>query len=135
MQENAGDDGYWTGGTQGQREGSKTGGIQDRRDTGHGEMQERDAGQYVCKTGGMLGMRDVRHEGCKAGGMQDRWDARHVGCRTGGMQDRRDARQEGCKTGGMQDRRYLYARPVGCRKVGRFVGAPPTKAYSSVFIT
>ena len=100
MQENAGDDGYWTGGTQGQREGSKTGGIQDRRDTGHGEMQERDAGQYVCKTGGMLGMRDARQVGCRTGGMQGMWDAGQEGCRTGGMQDRKDAKQVGCRTGG-----------------------------------
>ena len=117
------------------RNAGPEGGIQDRRDPRQEGYRTWGNAGKGCRTIRMQDRRDVRHEGCKAGGMQDRWDARHVGCRTGGMQDRRDARQEGCKTGGMQDRRYLYARPVGCRKVGRFVGAPPTKAYSSVFIT
>ena len=66
-------------------EGFRTGGMQDRRDSG----QE---GVGIC---GMQSVQNTGQVGCRAGGMQDRRDAGYegkVGCLTGGLQERRDAR-------------------------------------------
>ena len=72
------------------REGFRTGGIHERRETG-----KEGPGQEVCGTGDML---DTGQEAYRKGGMQNRWDAGLEGCKKGGMQpqdgkgaERRDA--------------------------------------------
>ena len=84
------------------QEGFRTGGMQDRWNSGHGKPDRWDANK-----------RDSRQEVCRKEEMLDRRETGKVECRTGRMQERRDAGKQGCRNGGTKERRYLIDE--GCK--------------------
>ena len=89
--------------------GCRTGGMQERKNSGLERQERRDSSDEGCRTGGMQCV------GWRTSGMLDRWDAGQEGYRKRGMQERRDAGKEGCRKREMQKRDAGQER---CRKGG-----------------